>query len=72
VVHRLFLRIDPVAKLIERIGYKKSLVWGLLAMAFGAADSSRLDDPLLRDDARRLVHHRQRHHAAGRGNLMSR
>lgn len=31
-----FFAAIPSAKLIERIGYKKSLVWGLLAMAFGA------------------------------------
>jgi FHS family L-fucose permease-like MFS transporter len=31
-----FVAAIPSAKLIERIGYKKSLVWGLLAMAVGA------------------------------------
>src|SRR5688572_660905 len=31
-----FFAAIPSAKLIERIGYKKSLVWGLLAMALGA------------------------------------
>ena len=31
-----FVASIPSAKLIERIGYKKSLVWGLIAMALGA------------------------------------
>ena len=53
-----FVASIPSAKLIERIGYKRSLVIGLVVMAVGRRCGMILgrEPALLRGDARRAVH----------------
>ena len=69
-----FVASIPSAKLIERIGYKKSIVIGLVIMAVGAlvmVPAARI--PSYDGDADRAVRDRLRHHpAAGRGQSLRR